>query len=260
MTKNDSTSPATCAESSTASRAPTNNPAFVKTHWSVVLAAGRSADTRAGEALARLCRLYWYPLYVYVRRRGHRPHDAEDLTQAFFARLLERNWIARAEQAKGRFRTFLLTTLERFLANEWDKAHAHKRGGDRPLLPLQFDAAETRYGVEPVDDRTPEQAFEYHWAVSLLDAVLTRLQTEFQTQDQGALFAALKPCLTGEGIGDPYQALAERLGLSETALKVNVHRLRQRYREGLRAEIAQTVATPGEIEDELRHVMGVFAK
>jgi RNA polymerase sigma-70 factor (ECF subfamily) len=231
----------------------------VTTHWSVVQAAGHSFDTKAREALAALCRGYWYPLYVYVRRRGYRQHDAEDLTQAFFARLLERNWIGRAEQAKGRFRTFLLTALERFLANEWDKVRARKRGGGREFVPVQIDEAETRYGVEPVDERTPEQAFEYHWAVTLLDEVVRRLEREFQERGQPELFAALKPCLTGGSSAQPYDALAAKLGLSEAAVKVAVHRLRQRYRELLRAEIADTVASPQEVDAEMRHLLNVLA-
>lgn len=235
------------------------NVAFVTTHWSLVLAASGTGDAQASEALAKLCQNYWYPLYVFVRRRGYRAHDAEDLTQAFFARLLERHWLGRAEQAKGRFRTFLLTALERFLANEWDKVRARKRGGGKQMVPLQFAEAETRYGVEPVDERTPDQAFEYHWAVTLLAEVVRRLEREFQAHGQGVLFAALKPCLTGESGTQPYAALAAQLGQSESAVKVAVHRLRQRYRELLRAEIADTVASAQEVDAEMRHLFQVLA-
>ena len=232
---------------------------FLTTHWTEVLAAGRNDTTRARMALTQLCETYWYPLYVYVRRRGHSSHDAEDLTQEFFARLLEHNWLARADQAKGRFRTFLLTAMERFLANEWDKVRAQKRGGGQPFVPVQFDAAETRYGVEPADDRTPEQAFERRWALTLLDSVLQQLEAEFRAQGKTELFAALQPCLVGDRERLPYQELARQSGLSEGSLRVAVHRLRGRYRELLRAEIANTVASVEEVEAEMRHLFSVLA-
>ena len=159
--------------------------------------------------------MYWFPLYAYVRPRGHSPEDAQDLTQEFLARLLERNWVARADQARGRFRTFLLVALERFLANEWDKVRALKRGGGVPLLPLQFDTAETRYGAEPADPRTPEQSFERRWAFTLLDEVLRRLETEQQAEGKAAQLAALKPCLVGSRASLPYEQIAEATGLRE---------------------------------------------
>jgi RNA polymerase sigma factor (sigma-70 family) len=233
---------------------------FVTTHWSVVLAAGRSDTARAEAALERLCEAYWYPLYGYVRRRGYSIEDAQDLTQAFFARVLERHWLADAQQAKGRFRTFLLTAMERFLANEWDKARALKRGGGQRMVPLQLGTAEMRYGVEPADTRTPEQAFEYRWALTLLEEVVKRLGAEYQARGQEELFKALKPCLVGEGSSQPYGELAAQLGMEEGAVKVAVHRLRQRYRELLRAEIANTVASAGEVEAEMRHLFHVLAR
>ncbi len=232
---------------------------FVTTHWSVVLAAGRSDTTRAQTALEKLCRAYWFPLYAYVRRRGHSVEDAQDLTQEFFARVLEHHWLARADQAKGRFRTFLLTAMERFLANEWDKVRALKRGGGRRNIPIQLDTAETRYGVEPVDTHTPEQAFEYQWAVTLLDEVIGQLEAEFRARDQADLFAALKPCLVGNSASQPYVELAAKLGMEEGTVKVAVHRLRQRYRELLRAEIANTVESPAEVDAEMRHLFNVLA-
>ena len=164
---------------------------FLTTHWSVVLTAGRNDTPRAEAALEKLCRAYSYPLYAYVRRRGHSVEDAQDLTQEFFARVLERHWLARADQAKGRFRTFLLTAMQRFLANEWDKVRALKRGGGQSHIPLQLDTAETRYGVEPVDTQTPEQVFEYRWALALLDEVVGQLEAEFRVRDQADLFAAV---------------------------------------------------------------------
>lgn len=233
--------------------------AFVTTHWSVVLAAGHSETTQSRRALEQLCCVYWYPLYAHVRRRGHSPEDAQDLTQEFFARLLERQWLARADRACGRFRTFLLVALERFLANEWDRARAQKRGGGAPTLPLRWDTAETRYGREPADPRTPERAFERRWAIALLDEVLRRLEAEQQTEGKAALFATLKPCLTGESAALPYAQIADSTGLSEGAVKVAVHRLRQRYRELLRAEIAQTVAAAEDVDAEMRHLFKVLA-
>jgi len=209
--------------------------------------------------LEKLCQTYWQPLYAYVRRRGHGVEDAQDLTQAFFARLLARQWLAAAEQGKGRFRTFLLTAMERFLANEWDKAQALKRGGGRKNVPIQLDTAETRYGIDPQDTRTPEQLFEYQWAVTLLDEVLKRLEADYRKRGQHVLFAALKPCLVGEGSAQPYAELATKLGMGEAALKVAVHRLRHRYRELLRAEIAETVATQEEVEEEMRYLFRVLA-
>jgi RNA polymerase sigma-70 factor (ECF subfamily) len=209
--------------------------------------------------LENLCRAYWGPLYAYVRRRGYGVEDAQDLTQAFFGRLLERRWLACAEREKGRFRTFLLTAMERFLANEWDKARALKRGGGQVLVPIQLDMAETRYGVDPRDTRTPEQAFEYRWAVTLLEEVLNRLETEFQARGQAETFAILKPCLVGDRAAQPYTELAARLGIREGAVKVAVHRLRRRYKELLRAEIAETVAAPEEVDSEMRHLFEILA-
>jgi RNA polymerase sigma-70 factor (ECF subfamily) len=233
--------------------------AFVTTRWSVVLAAGRSDTTRAQAALEKLCRAYWYPLYAYARRRGYTVEDAQDLTQEFFARVLEHHWLARADQAKGRFRTFLLTAMERFLANEWAKVRALKRGGGRRNIPIQLDTAETRYGVEPADTRTPEQSFEQQWALSLLEEVVNQLEAEFRARNQADLFAVLKPCLVGQRESQPYAELAANLGMEEGAVKVAVHRLRQRYRELLRAEISNTVASPGEVDAEMRHLFNVLA-
>lgn len=232
---------------------------FVTTHWSVVVTAGRTDTTRAQEALSRLCETYWYPLYAYVRRRGHSPEDAQDLTQEFFARLLARNWVGAADPDKGRFRTFLLTAMSRFLADEWDKARAQKRGGGLSPVPLQFDTAETRYGLEPADPATPEQCFERRWALTLLAEVLNRLQAEYDRQGKAALFSALHPCLTGSRETQPYAELAVRLDMNEGAVKVAVHRLRKRYRQLLREEIANTVASPGEVDEELRHLFTALA-
>jgi len=235
-------------------------PAFVTTRWSVVLMAGHSDTAHAQAALEKLCRAYWYPLYAYVRRRGQSPEDAKDLTQEFFARLLERNWIGRADQQRGRFRSFLLSAMNHFLADEWDKARAQKRGGGQIPVPLQFDTAETRYGYEPVDNTTPEQNFERRWALTLLDTVLQRLHSEYEQEGRAEFFAALHPCLVGDRANQPYADLAVKLGISEGAVKSAVHRLRQRYRHLLRDEIAQTVAEPGEVDEELHHLFAVLAR
>ena len=233
---------------------------FATTHWSVVLTAGRSDTTRARDALATLCKGYWYPLYAYVRRRGYSSHDAEDLTQEFFARFLQHHWVGAADREKGRFRTFLLSAMTHFLADEWDKARAQKRGGGAPMLPLEFDTAETRYTREPSDNATPEQHFERRWAMILLQQVLNRLGKEYAEEGKAELFAALNPCLVGERTAQPYDELARTLSLSESAVKSAVHRLRQRYRELLRDEIAHTVAGLDEVEAELRHLIAVLAK
>ncbi len=232
---------------------------FVTTHWSVVLAAGRSDSQRADAALASLCETYWYPLYAYVRRRGYEPQDAQDLTQEFFARLLQHHWLSQADPERGRFRTFLLTALSHFLANEWDKARAQKRGGAVHLVPLQLDTAETRYGREPADPVTPEQCYERRWALALLDQVLKRLGDECAAQGKTGEFQTLKPCLVGDRHAQPYAALATRLAMTEGAVKVAVHRLRRRYRELLREEIAHTVATPADVDEEMHHLFSVLA-
>ena len=231
---------------------------FVTTRWSVVLTAGHSDTVHARAALEKLCRAYWYPLYAYVRRRGQSPDDAKDLTQEFFARLLERNWIERADQQKGRFRSFLLSAMNHFLADEWDKARAQKRGGGMTAVPLQFDTAETRYGHEPAENVTPEHSYERRWALTLLDEVLQRLRSEYEQEGRTELFATLHPCLVGDRTAQPYAELAVKLGVSEGTVKSVVHRLRQRYRELLRDEIAQTVAAPGEVDEELRHLFTVL--
>jgi RNA polymerase sigma-70 factor (ECF subfamily) len=236
------------------------NPAFVTTRWSLVLSAGNQKSPQSAAALEKLCRAYWYPLYAFVRRRGQSPEDARDLTQEFFARLLERNWIGRAEERKGRFRSFLLSAMNHFLADEWDRARAQKRGGGATPVPLQFDTAETRYGHEPADNVTPEQSYERQWALTLLDEVLQRLRAEYAQDGRAEFFTALHPCLVGDRTAQPYAELAVKIGISEGTVKSAVHRLRQRYRELLRDEIAQTVATPGEVDDELRHLFAVLSK
>ena len=233
-------------------------PLFVTTHWSVVLTAGHGDTTRAHDALAHLCGTYWYPLYAYARRRGSSPHDAQDLTQEFFARLLEGNWVARADQHRGRFRSFLLSAMKHFMANEWNKAQAQKRGGGRPMLSLDDDSAEDRYRLEPAEKATPESLFERGWALTLLDGVLARLEQEYCRAGKQAWMEAMRPALTADREAIDYGEMARKLGVTETAARVAVHRLRHRYRQLIRAEVAGTVASPEEVEAEMRHLFQVL--
>jgi RNA polymerase sigma-70 factor (ECF subfamily) len=232
---------------------------FVTTHWSVVMAAGRGDSTRARAALEKLCKNYWYPLYAFVRRLGHGAHDAEDLVQSFFAVCLEKNYLGAADQTKGRFRSFLLLALKRFLANEWDKARTLKRGGTRTTISLDSLTAEQRYALEPVEQLTADKLFERRWALTLLDQVMARLRNERETAGKLAQFEQIKESITAAGRGTPYAELATRLGTSEGAIKVMVHRLRQRYRELLEKEIANTVSSPEEIEDERRQLLAALS-
>ena len=233
---------------------------FATTRWSRVIAAGQAQTTVSREALAGLCETYWYPLYAYVRRKGYGPNDAQDLTQEFFARLLEKNYLANADRAKGRFRSFLLGAVKHFLANEWDKARAQKRGGGKSAVPIDFSSAETAFGVEPADQSTAEKIFERRWALALLEQVLRRLREDYVRDGKEKLFEQLKPTLTEASRSVPYAQIAAQLGSTEGAVKVAVHRLRQRYRELLRAEIADTVAGPDEVEDEIRNLFAALAE
>jgi RNA polymerase sigma-70 factor (ECF subfamily) len=234
---------------------------FATTHWSVVVSAGRGEEsTTVQQALESLCRNYWQPLYSYVRRRGYSAEDAQDLTQEFFARLVQHNRIARADQQRGKFRSFLLSSMKNFLADEWDKAHAQKRGGGVQTLQLEFDTGEKLYVREPADVATPEQIYERRWALTLLDHVLTCLREEYEREGKGDLFAALSDCLLGERADQPYARLGEQLGLGESGVKSAVHRLRKRYRQLLRNEIANTVASSSEVDEELRHLLSVLAQ
>jgi RNA polymerase sigma-70 factor (ECF subfamily) len=233
-------------------------PLFVTTHWSVVLTAGCADPPRARDALAKLCESYWYPLYAYVRQRGHSPHDAEDLTQDFFTRLLEKNVLGALTREKGKFRSFLLTALNHFLVDEWKKARRQKRGRGQ-IVSLDAGEAETRYLREPVDVLSPEKLFEQNWALALLDTVYGQLRREYEVDGKGELFRELKGCLAGARTSVPYAELARRLNVAENTVKSSVHRLRQRYRQLLRAEVAHTVAGPAEVEEELRALFRALA-
>lgn len=233
---------------------------FATTHWSVVLAAGDKADSKSTGALQTLCETYWYPLYAYVRQKGYGSQDAEDLTQSFFMHLLDKDRLGRLTQDKGKFRSFLLTALNHFLVDQWKRNRAQKRGGGQAVLRLDMQDAETRYRQEPVDTTTPEKLFEQNWAVTLLNTVLAQLQQEQADKGKGDQFEQLKFCLTGQRSAVPYAELAENMKVSQAALKVLVHRLRQRYRDLLHQEVAHTVSGLDEVEEELQYLFQVLSR
>jgi DNA-directed RNA polymerase specialized sigma24 family protein len=232
---------------------------FATTHWSVVLAAGKESSLPANAALEQLCRTYWPPLYAYVRRRGYSTHDAQDLTQGFFAVLLEKNYVGLASRDKGRFRSFLLTALNHFLGDEADRAHAAKRGGGALIISLDEQAGEDLLSSGPGSELTPEKEFQKNWVITLLRQGLERLREESRASGKEDIFEALKAFLEGEANSGEYAAVAVPLGMTANGVAVAVHRLRRKYRELVRAEIAQTVATPEELEDEIRHLFAVLA-
>jgi len=225
---------------------------FNTTHWSVVLAAGQDATPQTSDALERLCGTYWFPIFAYLRRSGHEFPDAQDLTQGFFAHLLEKDRLRSVHPAKGKFRSFLIASLKHFLANEWDKRQTLKRGGQFTFIPLDVENGETRYHLEPFHELTPDKAFERTWALAVLDAVRRRLQDEYTADGKAELFETLQPYLSGDKGATPYVEAASQLGLTESAVKMAVLRLRRRFGESLRQEIAQTVAEPSEIDEEIR--------
>jgi DNA-directed RNA polymerase specialized sigma24 family protein len=231
---------------------------FTMTHWSVVAqAAGDSQQARA--ALETLCVKYWYPIYAYIRRRGSNHHQAEDLTQAFFAHLLGKELIGKADRNKGKFRTFLLATLSHFLTNDWDKQVAMKRGGGRQIVSLDETETDGRYREEPSTDLTPEKIFERHWALSLLAQALARLKQEHIEAGNAGLFAKLEPGLTGAPAADWFSQCARDLTMSENALRVALHRMRRRFGQLVREEIAHTAANEADANDEMRHLFAVLS-
>jgi RNA polymerase sigma factor (sigma-70 family) len=236
------------------------NPVFVTTRWTVVLTARDQALPRSEAALESLCRAYWYPLYAYVRRLGHQPADAQDLTQEFFARLLEKQWLAGADREKGRFRTFLIVALKRFLANEWDRVHREKRGGHAPHFSLDTAVAEARYHSEPAPELNADRVYERRWALTLLENAMRRLREEFVRAGKAAEFERLKVFLTADKASIGYADVARDLGVSEGAARVAVHRLRRRFREVFREEVAHTVAAAEDVEEELRHLLAALAE
>jgi RNA polymerase sigma-70 factor (ECF subfamily) len=232
---------------------------FATTHWSIVLAAGNQSSPDYTRALSTLCQTYWYPLYAYLRRWGCDRQQAEDYTQSFFASLIERQAVGEADPKRGKFRSFLLSSLKHFLADEWDRTQAQKRGGDIKILSLDIDDGETRYGCEPVDELTPEKLFERHWAQTVLKQAMTRLKAEYVTAGKQQLFDHLKTCLTAEQGSISYSNIAVKLDMTEGAVKVAVHRLRHRYAEFVREQIAQTVATPEQIDEEINELYAALA-
>jgi RNA polymerase sigma-70 factor (ECF subfamily) len=233
---------------------------FVTTHWTVVLSARARNSAASEQALETLCRNYWYPLYAYVRRQGHNPHDAQDLTQEFFSRLLHADYLKSVAREKGRFRTFLLVALKRFLANEWDRARAQKRGGGQVHVALDTSEAETRYQVEPVAELSADRIYDRRWALTLLEQTMTRLRRDFASSGRTGEFDRLKIFLTAEKGSIDYSAMARELGQSEGTLRVNIHRLRRRFRELFREGIAHTVSGPEELEAEVRHLMSALGE
>jgi RNA polymerase sigma-70 factor (ECF subfamily) len=237
---------------------PRHDGEFLTTHWSLVVSAGRRDDSAASRALAELCRRYWYPLYAYVRRHSHDADAAQDLTQAFFARLIEQNLPAVAAPERGKFRAFLLTSVKHFLANEHERAAAQKRGGAARRLSLDFDDGESRWSREPAHDDTPERLFDRHWALTLLDGVLKQLEAEHAATGRQKQFELLKSALAGDRERLPYAEIGASLSMTEEAARQAATRLRRRYRELLRAAIAETVAGPDEIDDEIRSLFAVL--
>jgi RNA polymerase sigma factor (sigma-70 family) len=232
---------------------------FATTHWSVVLAAGEQNTPQSAAALEQLCRAYWYPLYAYARRRGYGHEDAQDLIQGFLAQLLERQAFARVDRRKGRFRSFLLAALNYFMADEHRRAYAQKRGCGRAALSFDAEGAERRYHLEPVEEQSPDKLFERRWALTLLDRVLERLEQEFREEGKAEAFEQLRGFIVAGTSEVTYAQVAEKLGTTAEAVKKGVHRLRRRYQRLFREEIAQTVADPAEVEDEMRCLCQVMA-
>lgn len=234
-------------------------PLFETTHWSLVLGAGEPATRQ--RSLTLLCERYWMPLYAFLRRAGHASHDAQDLTQAFFATLLEKeDAIEGADETRGRFRSYLLGSLKHFVANQRIKRKAKKRGGDRVHLSLNYAAAEAWYQYEPVDAQTPESIFRRRWALSVLDCVLARLEREYESKGKDKLFRGLKQCLTGDAESLSHEKLAAQLSMTAGAVKTAAHRLRRRYRELLKDEISQTVTTDEDIDDEIQQLLSALSR
>lgn len=230
---------------------------FPNTRWSVVLAATQPKSPESTEALEIICRAYWHPLYAYVRRCGHSPHDAQDLTQEFFRQLLEKHWLENADREKGRLRTFLVMALKHLMANEWRRASAEKRGGRQPHLPLDTALAESRFAAD--SKLTPDEVFDRQWALTLLDLTINKLQAEFTAAGKTDEFGKLKSCLMAEHGAIDYSAVAAQLGVNAGAARAAVHRLRKRFRQLYRVEIARTLADGADLDGELRHLAAALA-
>jgi len=241
------------------SEAQAHGDVFATTHWSVVLLAGEPGSAQAAEALEKLCRTYWLPLYSFIRRQGYGPHDAQDLTQGFLVRLLRTDSFVGLSREKGKFRTFLLAALNHFLSDQRDRARAEKRGGGQPVVSIDETEAEQRYLQAPSRDLAPERVFDRRWALTVLEEALARLRQEHQGPGKAALFAHLGPFLSNKGGKADHDALGPKLGMSANAVAVAVHRLRQRYRECIRLELAQTVASPEDLDEEMSYLFSVLS-
>ena len=239
------------------SDAAVGNGRFATTHWSLVVAASKRQLPEGAAALAMLCETYWYPLYAFLRRRGHNATNAQDLTQGFFATLLEKDYLHDADQERGRFRSFLITALRRYVSKQGERQHAIKRGGKLKHFSLDFETGESHYRVEPSHDVTPERLFDRRWALTVLDNALATLRRDYEAAGQAQMFDALKGFLTGEP-QSPYQQVASELNMTEGAVKAAVHRLRKKYRGLIRSGIAQTLADPGDVDDELRSLQAAL--
>ena len=227
---------------------------FATTRWTIVLAAGDRHNQDSRQALETLCGTYWTPVYSFVRRRGHSADEAQDLTQGFFTRLLEKQSLAAANRERGKFRSFLLSSVKNYLANEWDRSQAQKRGGGTQAVPIDAESAERLYSPQRAPQESPEKIFERRWAAALVEQVFSRMHEDAQAAGQLKAFERIKAFLTGEAVGVRYQDVAEELNLSEAAVKVRVHRLRRRFGDLLRQEVAQTVQSPDQVEAEIRYL------
>jgi DNA-directed RNA polymerase specialized sigma24 family protein len=236
------------------------SPIFATTRWTVVLRAGQPDAPESGEALAALCRAYWYPLYAYLRRQGFDVHLAQDLTQEFFAKLLEKNYLGLADRQRGRFRGFLLTAFKCFLANEWDRACAAKRGGGQRALSLDEMSAEERYRLEPADNLSADQLYDRRWALDLIERARTRLREQYVANDKLQRYELLQAFLPGEQPDASQAAIGERLGLNENAVKQEVFRMKKLFGELVRAEVADTVTNPEDVDEELRYLIDVICR
>ena len=232
---------------------------FDTTHWSAVLEAGREFSAASQEALEKLCHAYWYPLYVHVRRLGWGPEDAQDLTQQFLAQFLGRRYLERADPERGRFRSFLLTSLKHFLTDEWEKLRTQKRGGGQQNISWDGFDPEARYHLEPAENLTPDRIYEKRWAGTLLDNVLNQLRAEYELAGRGAEFDQLRDLVWGDGQTGSYAEVAARMKVEGNAVKVAVHRLRKRLRQQLRREVLKTVSSPEEVDAELRHLRALLS-
>ena len=247
-------------EKSSRNLKPSNRPRFATTHWSVVLAAGKSSSPNQKQALEILCERYWFPLYAYLRQRGYNTHQAEDYTQAFFTNILDKHDLQAADPKYGKFRSFLLIRLKSFLSDERDRARAKKRGGGRKILSLGFQNAEEQYALEPSEQLSPEKLFEKSWALTVLERTMNQLEHEMAEKNKKQLFEHLKVYLTTEKDVIPYSKTAKELKMPEGSVRVAVHRLRRRYRKLLRDEIAQTVTAEDQIDEEMGHLFAALAQ